>query len=238
MRIQKFLADCGIASRRASEKLVEQGKITVNGVIAQIGQDINPSEDEVRYENKLVKYIENKLYIMLYKPTGYVSSSSDDRGRKTVIDLIKNDIDQRVFCVGRLDYNTEGLLLLTNDGDFSNKITHPKNKIEKTYLARVKGGLVSKEDVYQLRSGVQLEDGKTAPAKVYVEDVYPDNTTLLKIVIREGKNRQVRRMCEAINHPVIDLKRTEVGGLQLGNLPYGKWRYLTKAEIDRIMRNN
>ena len=238
MRIQKFLADCGVASRRASEKLVEQGKITINGVVARIGQDVDPVVDKVCYNGKDIKLINKKIYIMLYKPTGFVSTSSDDRGRKTVVELIKNDIDQRVFCVGRLDYNTEGLLLLTNDGEFSNKITHPSNKIEKTYLARVKGGLVTKEDVFKLRSGVHLEDGKTAPAKVYVEDVYPDNTTLLKIVIREGKNRQVRRMCDAINHPVVDLKRIEIGGLKLGNLPYGKWRYLTKAEIDRIMNNN
>ncbi len=238
MRIQKYLADCGIASRRASEKLVEQGKVTINGVTAQIGQDVDPSNDKVCYNGKTVKYTENKIYIMLYKPTGVVSTSSDDRGRKTVIELLKNDIEHRVFCVGRLDYNTEGLLLLTNDGEFSNKITHPANKIEKTYLARVKGGLVTKDDIFRLRNGVVLEDGKTAPAKVFVEDVYPDNTTLLKIIIREGKNRQVRRMCDAINHPVVDLKRTEIGGLQLGNLPYGKWRYLTKPEIDRIMKNN
>ena len=238
MRIQKFLADCGIASRRASEKLVEEGKITINGVVASIGQDVDPTNDKVCFNGRPVKYVDNKLYIMLYKPTGVVSTSSDDRGRKTVIDLIQNDIDQRVFCVGRLDYNTEGLLLLTNDGEFSNKITHPRSKIEKTYLARVKGGLVTKEEIFTLRKGVQLEDGKTAPAQVFIEEIYPDNTTLLKIIIREGKNRQVRRMCEAINHPVIDLKRTEIGGLKLGNLPYGKWRYLNKAEIDRIMKNN
>jgi len=238
MRIQKFLAECGVASRRASEKLVEQGKVLVNGVVACIGQDVNPASDEVKVDGRVVNRDENKLYIMMYKPTGYVSTSSDDRGRKTVIDLIKNDINSRVFCVGRLDYNTEGLLLLTNDGDFSNKITHPGNKIEKTYLARVKGGLVSKETVFKLRNGVQLEDGKTAPAKVFIEDVYPDNTTLLKIVIREGKNRQVRRMCDAVNHPVVDLKRTEIGGLKLGNLPYGKWRHLTQSEVDRIMKTN
>ena len=237
MRIQKFLADCGVASRRAAEKLVEQGDVLVNGINATIGQDVDPEKDKVFVNGKLIQPVDEKLYIMFYKPTGVVSTSVDDRGRKTVIDMIKNDIKSRVFCVGRLDYNTEGLLLLTNDGDFSNKITHPRNKIEKTYLARVKGGPVSKEDIFKLRNGVVLDDGKTAPAKVYIEDVYPDNTTLLKIIIREGKNRQVRRMCEAVDHPVIDLKRTEVGGLSLGNLPYGKWRYLSKSEVARILNN-
>lgn len=235
MRIQKFLADCGIASRRGSEKLVEQGVVYINGIKATTGQDLTPGVDKVSVNGVQVSFTEDKVYIMLYKPTGVVSTSSDDRGRKTVIDLIKNDVKQRVYCVGRLDYNTEGLLLLTNDGEFSNKITHPRNKIEKTYLARVKGGVVSKEEIYKLRNGVVLDDGKTSPAKVYIEDVYPDNTTLLKIIIREGKNRQVRRMCDAINHPVVNLKRTEVAGLTLGNLPYGKWRHLSKAEVSKIM---
>ena len=237
MRIQKFLADCGVASRRASEKLVEQGVVIINGTKAIVGQDVDPVSDKIVVNGKQIFFNENKLYIMLYKPTGVVSTSTDDRGRKTVIDLIKNDVKSRVFCVGRLDYNTEGLLLLTNDGDFANKITHPRNKIEKTYLARVKGGLVTKEDVFRLRNGVTLDDGKTAPAKVYVEDVYPDNTTLLKIIIHEGKNRQVRRMCEAINHPVVDLKRIELGGISLGNLPYGKWRHLSKSEVAKIMNS-
>ena len=145
MRIQKFLADCGIASRRGSEKLVEQGVVYINGIKATTGQDLTPGVDKVSVNGVQVSFTEDKVYIMLYKPTGVVSTSSDDRGRKTVIDLIKNDVKQRVYCVGRLDYNTEGLLLLTNDGEFSNKITHPRNKIEKTYLARVKGGVVSKE---------------------------------------------------------------------------------------------
>lgn len=238
MRIQKFLADSGVASRRASEKLVEQGLVEVNGAKAVVGQNVDPQQDKVYVNGKQVFPFDNKVYIMFYKPTGVVSASADDRGRKTVIDLIKNDIKCRVFCVGRLDYNTEGLLLLTNDGEFSNKVAHPRNKIEKTYMARVKGGLITKEDIFKLRNGVMLDDGKTAPAKVYIEDVYPDNTTLLKIVIREGKNRQVRRMCEAVNHPVIDLKRTEVGGLTLGNLPYGKWRYLSQTEVSKIMNSN
>jgi len=236
MRIQKFLSECGVASRRASEKLVEQGCVTVNGVLATIGQDVDELSDIVKVNGKLVKKSEKKLYIMLYKPLGVVSTSSDDRGRKTVIDLIKNDINERMFCVGRLDYNTEGLLILTNDGDFANKISHPKNKITKTYLARVKGGVITKEDITKLRNGVFLDDGKTAPAKVYVEDVYSDNTTLVKISINEGRNRQIRRMFDAINHPVLDLKRIEIGGVSLGNLPYGKWRHLSKSEIDRILK--
>lgn len=236
MRIHKFLADSGIASRRASEKMVEEGRVLVNGLVAQIGQDIDENSDVVKVDGKIVNRIDKKIYIMLYKPLGVVCTSSDDRGRKTVIDLLKNDINERVFCVGRLDYNTEGLIFLTNDGDFSNRITHPRNKIEKTYLARVKGGIISKDTLKNIRNGVVLDDGKTAPAKVYIEDVYNDNTTLVKITIREGKNRQVRRMFEAVGHPVTDLKRVEVGGISLGNLPYGKWRHLSRTEISKLLK--
>ncbi len=237
MRIHKFLAECGVASRRTSEKLVNEGRVLVNGTVAKIGQNIDEGNDVVSVDGKVVERNDKKIYIMLYKPLGVVCTSSDDKGRKTVIDLIKSDIKERMFCIGRLDYNTEGLILLTNDGDFSNKVTHPKNKIAKTYLARVRGGVVSREALKQLREGVVLDDGKTAPAKVYIEDIYNDSTTLIKITIREGKNRQIRRMFDAINHPVVDLKRVEVGGICLGNLPYGKWRHLTKPEIDKIMKN-
>ncbi|MBQ2897425.1 MAG: rRNA pseudouridine synthase [Clostridia bacterium] len=237
MRIHKFLAECGVASRRASEKMVRDGRVFVNGSASVIGQDIDETNDIITVDGKIITNTNKKLYIMLYKPTEVVSTSVDDRGRKTVIDLIKHDISQRIFCVGRLDYNTEGLILLTNDGDFANIVTHPKNKISKTYLARVKGGLLTKEDIKILRNGVMLEDGKTAPAKVYVEDVYNDNTSLVKITICEGRNRQVRRMFDAVNHPVINLKRIEVGGVSLGNLPYGKWRHLTQSEIHKILNN-
>ncbi len=236
MRIQKYLADCGVASRRASEKIVEQSRVMVNDVVAVIGQDVDENSDIIKVDGNIVKRADKKIYIMLYKPIGVVSTSDDDRGRKTVIDLIKTDINERVFCVGRLDYNTEGLLILTNDGDFANKVTHPKNKIPKTYLARVKGGMVTREDINKLRTGVVLEDGMTMPSKVYIEDVYNDNTTLVKITIFEGKNRQVRRMFEAVNHPVIDLKRIELGGISLGNLPYGKWRHLSPSEVAKILK--
>lgn len=236
MRIQKYLADCGVASRRASEKIVEQSRVMVNDVVAVIGQDVDENSDIIKVDGNIVKRADKKIYIMLYKPIGVVSTSDDDRGRKTVIDLIKTDINERVFCVGRLDYNTEGLLILTNDGDFANKVTHPKNRIPKTYLARVKGGMVTREDINKLRTGVVLEDGMTMPSKVYIEDVYNDNTTLVKITIFEGKNRQVRRMFEAVNHPVIDLKRIELGGISLGNLPYGKWRHLSPSEVAKILK--
>lgn len=236
MRIQKYLADCGVASRRASEKIVEQSRVMVNDVVAVIGQDVDENSDIIKVDGNIVKRADKKIYIMLYKPIGVVSTSDDDRGRKTVIDLIKTDINERVFCVGRLDYNTEGLLILTNDGDFANKVTHPKNKIPKTYLARVKGGMVTREDINKLRTGVVLEDGMTMPSKVYIEDVYNDSTTLVKITIFEGKNRQVRRMFEAVNHPVIDLKRIELGGISLGNLPYGKWRHLSPSEVAKILK--
>lgn len=235
-RLQKFLASCGVASRRKCEEIIEAGRVKINGVTAKLGDKVDGEKDIVEIDGKKIEVISEKYYIMLNKPRGIVATAKDEKGRECVVDLIKKDLDARIFPVGRLDIDTEGLLLMTNDGEFANKITHPSNKVTKTYLARVKGGYVEKDALFTLRKGVKLEDGMTKPAKVEIKEFYPDKTTLLEITISEGKNRQVRRMCEAVGHPVCDLMRIAVGDIKLGNLPYGKWRYLNAEEIKRLMK--
>lgn len=235
-RLQKYLASCGVASRRKCEELIEQGKVKINGVVARLGDKVDDETDIVELDGKKVEKAQEKYYIMLNKPRGIVATAKDEKGRDNVVDLIRKDLDVRVFPVGRLDIDTEGLLLLTNDGDFANKIAHPSNNITKTYFARVKGGFVEKEALYTLRKGVKLEDGITKPAKVEIKEFYPDKTTLLEITISEGRYRQIRRMCEAVGHPVCDLMRIAVGDIKLGNLPYGKWRYLNPEEIKRLLK--
>lgn len=230
VRLQKVLAEAGIASRRKAEELIETGKVKVNGKVAVLGQKVDTDFDKIECNGKSVKTSVKKYYIMLYKPTGCICTLHDEEDRTTVMEYVK-DIDARIFPVGRLDYDTEGMLLLTNDGDFANEITHPRNSVEKTYVAHVKGGQMSKESLSTLRRGVKLEDGMTKPAKVRLDTIYNNGTSLLEIVISEGRNRQVRRMLEAVGHPVIALKRTKIGELELGNLPYGKWRHLNPAEI-------
>lgn len=235
IRIQKFLSECGVCSRREAEKIIQQNKVVVNGVYANIGQKIDPEADEVKVYGKLVKP-EKKIYVMLHKPNGCVATSKEQFGRNTVVDILKKDIKERLFCVGRLDYNTEGLIFLTNDGDFAEKVIHPSHKIYKTYIAYVKGGTVSYKTVNQLRRGVELEDGITAPAKVKLTEVLPNGLTAVEISICEGKNRQIRRMFDAVGHPVVYLKRIAIGNVILGNLPYGKWRHLTAEEIAKLVK--
>lgn len=237
IRLQKYLASCGVASRRKCEELITNGDITVNGSVAQLGMSIDPDYDKVVYRGRVIKEKNKKIYIMMYKPLDCLTTAEDDHGRQTVIDIISRDISDRVFPVGRLDKNTEGLLLLTNDGEFSNRIIHPKYKIPKTYLALVGGGVPSPKDISALRRGVLLEDGLTQPAKVDIEKINPNGSSVVKITITEGKKRQVRRMFEFINHPVIELKRISVGKVNLGNLPYGKWRHLRPEEIKSLLNN-
>lgn len=236
VRLQKFMAEAGIASRRECEKIIESGVVSVNGKTALLGTKVDPETDEICVNGDKINLESKKYYIMLNKPRAVLSSSKDNRGRICVVDLVQSDIKARLFPVGRLDYNTEGLIFLTNDGDFSNHITHPSNKISKTYIARVKGGMLKKDELNALRRGVNLDDGNTKPAFVEVLEIYPDMTTLIKITISEGRNRQIRRMCEAVGHPVCDLMRTEINGIKLGNLPYGKWRHLTQAEIKSLTK--
>ena len=229
-RLQKVIAYAGVASRRKAEQLIVEGKVKVNGkVIKELGTKVANS-DEIEVEGvKLEK--EDKVYFLLYKPRAYISAVTDDKGRKTVTDIFKKQVHQRIFPVGRLDYDTTGLLLLTNDGEFSNLMTHPKFKIDKTYIARVKG-IPTKQGLMQLQNGIKLEDGKTAPAKVSMTS-YDENAgkAICEITIHEGRNRQVRRMFEAIGTPVVKLKRERFAFLDLVGLSPGEYRQLTKHEV-------
>ena len=231
MRINKFLSSLGIASRRAIDKYIEEGRIKVNGVIASTGIDVT-EKDEIYIDNKKIETnrIEEKVYFMLNKPLEVLSASSDDRGRKTVVDLIKTD--KRIFPIGRLDYMTSGLILLTNDGELFNRLVHPKSEIYKKYYIKVFGE-VKKEEIEELKKGVLLEDGKTLPAKVSGIK-YDKNKTSMYISIREGRNRQIRRMIEKFGYKVLMLRREKIGELSLGDLKEGKYRELTGEEIEYL----
>ena len=229
-RLQKVIAYAGVASRRKAEQLITEGKVKVNGkVVRELGTKVS-SSDTIEVEGvKLEK--ENKVYFLLYKPRGYISAVTDDKGRKTVVDIFKKRVPERIFPVGRLDYDTTGLLLLTNDGEFSYQLTHPKFKIDKTYVARVKG-IPTIEGLKKLQRGIKLEDGKTAPAKVNMTSFDEKaGKAICEITIHEGRNRQVRRMFEAIGTPVVKLKREKFAFLTLGNLNPGEYRELTKQEV-------
>lgn len=231
-RLQKVIAYAGVASRRKAEQLILEGKVKVNGVVVrELGTKVSHS-DTIEVEGvKLEK--EDKVYYLLYKPRGTISAVTDDKGRKTVTDLFKH-IPQRIFPVGRLDYDTSGLLLLTNDGEFSYMLTHPKFKIDKTYIARVKG-VPTIEGLKKLQRGIKLEDGKTAPAIVSMTSFDEKaGKAICEITIHEGRNRQVRRMFEAIGTPVVKLKRERFAFLDLYGLAPGEYRELTKHEVKQL----
>ncbi|MFR7976392.1 MAG: pseudouridine synthase [Intestinibacter bartlettii] len=231
MRINKYIALCGVASRRKAEELILAGRVTVNDeVMTELSYKVDEENDIVKVDDKLIKE-ENKLvYILLNKPEGYITTVKDQFDRPSVLDLV-SDIKERVYPIGRLDYETSGLLLLTNDGDLTYKLTHPKHEIDKTYVARVKGKL-TKEEIERFKTGLKIEDYTTAPAKLKVikYDEQRDSS-LLEIKIHEGKNRQVRKMCKAINHPVLRLRRSAMGKIKIGDCEIGKYRYLTEDEI-------
>ncbi|MGN1059256.1 MAG: pseudouridine synthase [Clostridia bacterium] len=232
MRLQKYLALCGVASRRAAEELMAQGRVFVNGKpVLTPGAKINPDADRVSVDGKPVALPEEKVYIMLNKPRGYVTTAKDNFGRKTVLDLVPPELG-RLYPVGRLDYDTHGLLLLTNDGDFTYRLTHPSHEISKTYLATV-AGVPSEQALDALRRGVVIDGRRTHPAKVTVKGADAENTRLL-ITIHEGRNRQVRKMCAAVGHAVVSLCRVAEGSLRLGELPSGSWRHLTEKEIELL----
>ncbi len=233
VRLQKYIAMCGAASRRAAEKLISDGKVRVNGkTIRELGTKVEIGADKVDLNGEPLKVSGKMYYIMLNKPAGYVSSAKDQFDRPTVIDIIKEDLNARVFPVGRLDYETEGMLLLTNDGDFTYRVTHPKFHMEKTYIAVLKGGITIRA-LSALRRGVDIGGFVTSPAKVEILDAEAGKT-MIEIVIHEGKNRQVRRMLEAVGCKLEYLQRTKIGRVELGNLPLGRWRYLTSHEINYL----
>ena len=236
-RLQKYLANCGIASRRKCEEYILEGKVKVNGnIIRELGTKINPQKDIVEYENKKIIPNNNYIYILLNKPIGYVTTVEDQFGRDTVLNLVK--VKERIVPVGRLDMYTSGALILTNDGDFVYKITHPKHEINKTYTVTVKG-IINNDEIERLRKGVKIEDYITKPAKVKIlkTDIEKD-ISRLEITIHEGKNRQVRKMCEAIEKKVLALHRSKIGEIGVKDLELGKWRYLSSKEIKSLINNN
>lgn len=231
IRLQKFLADAGIASRRKCEELISQGRVQVNGrVVTEPGTKVEGTE-EIKVDGKQIVPEHKKVYILLNKPVGYISSVKDQFSRKTVIDLV-DTVRERIYPVGRLDYDTSGLIILTNDGEFANMLMHPRHEVQKVYRAVVKGRL-NEQDTEKLQNGVDIGGYTTAPAKITVRQAFSDRS-IVDIQIHEGKNRQVRRMFDAVNHPVLQLKRIAIGDLTVGGLEEGQWRYLSKDEVEAL----
>ncbi len=230
-RIQKILAQMGVASRRKAEDIIVEGRVTVNGKVAAVGMKADPAKDHIKVDGKLLIKPEPKIYLMLNKPSGVVTSLSDPEGRPAVKDFLKG-VKYRVFPVGRLDYDSEGLLLITNDGDFAYCILHPSKKIPKTYVIKVKG-IIDEGVIEEIRCGVKLRDGLTAPAKVKKIRQSGSNSWV-EITIHEGRKRQVRRMLEKVGYPVIKLRRIAIGGLKLGDLKPGEMRRMTVEEVKKL----
>jgi len=229
MRLQKYMALCGVASRRAAEDMITAGKVCVNGkTVTELGTKIDAETDAVTVNGKAIIPPQKNVYVMLNKPKGYVTTAKDNFNRKTVLDLIPEELG-RVFPVGRLDYDSEGLLLLTNDGDLTYRLTHPSHEITKSYLVLV-AGVPSEEALTALRLGVIIDGRKTMPAKAELKRTEAEKS-VLRITISEGRNRQVRKMCASVGHEVLRLRRVAEGPLSLGDLKSGAWRYLTEKEI-------
>ena len=232
-RLQKVLARCGVASRRASEELITAGRVKVNGkVVKTLGVKVDPAVDRIEVDGQPVRPSVPKVYYILYKPTGVISSSRDPQGRATVIDLLKG-VKERVYPVGRLDYDSEGLVFLTNDGETAQVLAHPRYQVRKSYLAQVQG-IPDEKAVARLRRGIRLSDGWTAPAQVKIVQRLQD-TAILTFDIHEGRNRQIRRMCQAVAHPVISLKRFRIGPLDLEGLEPGQYRRLSPREVKELL---
>ena len=233
-RLQKVMAEFGVASRRKSEEMIAAGRVKVNGIqVTEPGSKVDKEKDIIEIDGKIIKGTEKKVYILLNKPVGYITSAKDQFGRPTVLDLLTG-VCIRVFPIGRLDYDTEGLLLLTNDGELTYEITHPKHNIDKTYRALIKGEADS-EDIEAFGRGLAIEDYVTSPARLEIIK-HTKGNSIVEITIHEGKNRQVRKMCTAIGHEVIRLKRIRIGKMSLGGLKPGEWRYLTDAEIEYLKK--
>ncbi len=231
IRLQKYMSENGIASRRKSEEMIEAGKVKVNGRVATLGDKVDPIRDKIVVSGKRIVRNKTKMYIMLHKPRGFVTTMSDELGRKCVSELVE-DAGVRLFPVGRLDRNSEGLLLMTNDGAFSNMLTHPSRHVSKVYRVTVREK-VNEEQLTKLTEGIMLDGTKTLPCDIHIIDK-GDNRTVLNVVLYEGRNRQIRRMCEAVGLTVIRLKRTEIAGVRLGMLPQGKWRELNEKEMQHL----
>ena len=233
MRLNKFLSNSGVASRRKSDDLISQGKVRVNGkTVTEFGTIINEKKDKVEVEGKAVCLPSSFVYIKLNKPKGYACTANDEKGRKTIYELVK--CEERLFSVGRLDYDTEGLIILTNDGDFANKIAHPKYAIEKEYKVNIEGE-IKESELAVMRKGAVVEGEKMPSAKVKFLS-YENGITKLSVVIDEGQNRQVRRMFEAIGKDIKQLKRIRIGGVKLGGIKRGDYRDLTPEELDMLVR--
>lgn len=231
MRINKYIALCGVASRRKAEELILNNRVKVNDeIITELSYQVDEEHDIVKVDDKVIKEEEKLVYILLNKPEGYITTVKDQFDRPSVLDLV-SDIKERVYPIGRLDYETSGLLLLTNDGDLTYKLTHPKHEVEKTYMAIVKGR-PTKSEIENFKNGLKIEDYVTSKAKLKIKKYDQDkDRSILEIKIHEGKNRQVRKMCKAINHPVMRLKRVAMGNIKINDCQIGKYRYLTDEEI-------
>ena len=234
IRLQKFIADAGIMSRRAAEEEIKNGNVSVNGHVAELGMKIDPHRDVVTYRNQKIAYEKREYtYIMMNKPRGYLSSTSDDRGRKCVTDLL-DGVKARVYPVGRLDMISEGMLLLTDDGELKNRLTHPSHSLPKLYRVKV-GGEVSDEQYKILTSALEIDGYTIKPVTVNITDT-DESGTVLKMTLYEGRNRQIRKMCEAAGLTVKRLSRVSIGSLKLDGLPVGKWRYLDDEEVNYLYK--
>jgi len=230
-RLQKFMARCGVASRRKCEEIITSGRVKVNNLeVTELGHKVDPETDIVHVDNKIITIEENKVYIALNKPEGIVSTVKDEKDRKTILDLVK--VKERIYPIGRLDYDTSGLIILTNDGDIYNKVIHPRQVINKVYIAILEG-CPNQEEIDKFCNGIDIDGYITAKANFEITKRVGFNCRAT-ITIHEGKNRQIRKMCEAIEHPVIALKRTSVGNIKLGDMEKGSWRNLTEDEINYL----
>jgi len=239
-RLQKYFTDCGVLSRRAAEAEIAAGKVKVNGKVASVGDKIDPSKDTVTYKGKVVEPPKDahRICIMLNKPRGYVTTTNDEKGRKCVTDLV-SDVGARVYPIGRLDMDSDGLLLLTNDGELANYLTHPRHEIPKIYHVKVKG-IPKREELWALGKPIEIDGMVTKPVDIRLVSTSRDGreeTSLLEFTLFEGRNRQIRRMCEARGVEILRLTRVAIGEIKLGNLAPGKWRHLSRAQIDYLKKN-
>lgn len=233
-RIQKILSAAGISSRRAAEKMILEGRVSINGVVVrELGSKADPEGDEIRVDGRLISTEVSKIYVMLNKPRGYVTTLKDPEGRPIVRDLLR-DIEERVFPVGRLDYDSEGLLLFTNDGEFAQRLQHPRFKMEKKYMVKVRGGLTAKDQA-AIEQGVKLEDGIFRPLEFRIVSKNP-KSTWVSMAIHEGRNRVIRRLFDELDHPVARLIRTAMGEIELGDLKEGEYRHLSGREVRKLSR--